>query len=267
MRADLPRDPKTVLIADYLSRERAFMSWLTDPVQQFCKESAYEHVTRNVTVALCVTGLLVTWGIARDRGDRDGDDLVLDKCRLNTIDELSGVPCFGQAMASVGWAVEEAGEVVRFPKFFKENESPEDRHRRQNAERQARFRGKRKKSGSVTGALQGNVTNNADVTHREEKRREEKNKPKPIASSDLSLSAVNGSAVAYIPLVDGTEYGITTNQLQEFELAYPALDCKQTFLEMRAWCISNPSLRKTRSGVLRFVNTWLSKEQNKARGA
>lgn len=193
MRPDLCKDPKTVLIADYLAEQREFMDWLSDPVQRRCDESAYEHVTRNVTVALCVTALLVTWGIARDRGDRDGDDLVLDKCRLNTLDELSGIPCFGDAMASVGWAIDGPGETVRFPKFFKENESPDDRHRRQNAERQARFREKRGKEKGVTGALLSNVTNNAEVTHREEKRR----KPPIVPQGGLNGASFDAFWKAY----------------------------------------------------------------------
>jgi hypothetical protein len=87
----------------------------------------------------------------------------------------------------------------------------------------------------------------------------------PLASGDQSPSAANGSTVAYLPLVDGSEFGISAETLAEFDKAYPAVDCKQTLQEMRAWCIANPKNQKTRTGVLRFVNTWLSKEQNKAR--
>jgi len=70
MRVWLSRDPRVITMADFLSSERQFMNWLTDPVQQSCKESVYEHVTRNVTVALCVSALLVIWGTAREQGDR-----------------------------------------------------------------------------------------------------------------------------------------------------------------------------------------------------
>lgn len=72
----------------------------------------------------------------------------------------------------------------------------------------------------------------------------------------------NGKAVAYIPLNDGTDYGISAEQFAEFEKLYPAVDVKQTLNEIRGWNLANPTHRKTRSGVLRHVNRWLSREQN-----
>ena len=87
-----------------------------------------------------------------------------------------------------------------------------------------------------------------------------------VASSDESLSAgkpVNGNAVAYIPLNDGSDFGISAEQILEFEKLYPAVDVPQTLNEIRAWNLSNPQHRKTRSGVLRHVNRWLAKEQNR----
>jgi hypothetical protein len=85
-----------------------------------------------------------------------------------------------------------------------------------------------------------------------------------IAPRD-TRSAINGNAVAYIPLNDGSDFGISVENVAEFEKAYPAVDCKQTLQEIRAWCVSNTAKRKTRGGVLRFVNSWLAREQNKAR--
>jgi len=32
---------------------------------------------------------------------------------------------------------------------------------------------------------------------------------------------------------------------------------------MKGWLDANPAKRKTKKGILRFVNTWLSKEQDK----
>ncbi len=158
MRVSLPRDPKVIAMADWLAGQREFMDWLTDPVRCSCKNSAYDHVTRNVTVALCVTALLVTWGMARERGDRDDDDLVLECCDLETISAVAGIPFFGQAMGFVKWAKEEPNQILRLSGFFKDHESPDEKFKRQNAQRQARFRENKARNES-------NVT----ITHREEK--------------------------------------------------------------------------------------------------
>ena len=169
MRVWLKKDPKVIQMADYLAGQRAFMDWLTEPVHQTCRESAYEHVTRNVTVALCVTGLCVTWGAAREQGDRDGDDLIVKNCNLETIAAISDTPCFGDAMAFVGWARCGKNNSTTFPNFFREAELPHERHRRANAERQARYRDRQKGKGTRDNNVTGNALHNVTVTPREEK--------------------------------------------------------------------------------------------------
>ena len=48
----------------------------------------------------------------------------------------------------------------------------------------------------------------------------------------------------------------------EYVRLYPGVDVKKAFREMRSWSNSNPEKRKTRKGVKRFVNGWLSREQD-----
>jgi hypothetical protein len=55
--------------------------------------------------------------------------------------------------------------------------------------------------------------------------------------------------------------------VDEFVRLYPAVDVMQQLRNMRGWLLANPSNRKTESGINRFMNTWLSKEQNRARPA
>ena len=49
---------------------------------------------------------------------------------------------------------------------------------------------------------------------------------------------------------------------QEYKRLYPNVNIDAEFMAMRAWCINNPTKRKTASGMLRFVGSWLAKEQN-----
>ncbi len=67
------------------------------------------------------------------------------------------------------------------------------------------------------------------------------------------------------PLIlnDGSEWKPTEALFAEYVRLYPKVDVKQQFNEMRGWCLSNPHKRKTRRGITRFVNGWLSREQNK----
>jgi len=73
----------------------------------------------------------------------------------------------------------------------------------------------------------------------------------------------DGPAFIEIPLNDGSGFPVTEAQVDEFSGLYPAVDVRQELRAMRAWGIANPSKRKTRGGAMRFVNSWLGKEQDK----
>lgn len=84
-------------------------------------------------------------------------------------------------------------------------------------------------------------------------------------SSEKQTSAPKKEAdVEAVILNDGSEWRPDEALFAEYVRLYPGVDVKQQFNEMRAWCLGNPEKRKTRRGVRRFVNTWLSKAQDKA---
>lgn len=68
--------------------------------------------------------------------------------------------------------------------------------------------------------------------------------------------------VSAITLNDGTEWLPTQKDFEEYQRLYPAVDVPQQFNKMRAWCLSNPTKRKTIRGVKKFVNGWLAREQD-----
>lgn len=65
------------------------------------------------------------------------------------------------------------------------------------------------------------------------------------------------------PLNTGEEYPITEGSISKWEQLYPAVDIRQELRKMRGWLDSNPTKRKTRGGIARFVNSWLSREQDR----
>lgn len=70
-------------------------------------------------------------------------------------------------------------------------------------------------------------------------------------------------AILQIPLNDKTTYGVTEAQVKTWAELYPAVDVMQQLRQMIGWCQGNPRRCKTRNGVLRFVNSWLSREQDR----
>lgn len=67
-----------------------------------------------------------------------------------------------------------------------------------------------------------------------------------------------------IALNDKSLYPIFTEDVEEWQVLYPAIDVLQELRKMKGWCDANPKNRKTKSGVKRFVNSWLSRAQDKA---
>ena len=87
-----------------------------------------------------------------------------------------------------------------------------------------------------------------------------------LGKDSISCSEPNKLAsepIIFIPLNDGTEYGVTEEMYNEFCTCYPAVDVKQELNKMRAWSLSNPTKKKTKRGVAKFINGWLSKEQDR----
>ena len=66
-----------------------------------------------------------------------------------------------------------------------------------------------------------------------------------------------------LSLVDKTDYDVPLSKIEEWKEAYPAVDIEQELKKMSAWLNANPSRKKTRRGINRFINTWLSREQDK----
>lgn len=68
-----------------------------------------------------------------------------------------------------------------------------------------------------------------------------------------------------LTLNDKTEYWIYQDQVDEWSELFPAVDVMQELRKMKSWLDCNTSRRKTKRGILRFVNGWLSKEQDKGK--
>jgi hypothetical protein len=205
IRTDLYRDPKVCLIADALMDHNAPLACY---VNQFYQRDM--TVTRNVTRNATVGALVAVWGVMRTRGRRVGDDLLSPGASLAVLDDVSDLPGFGVAMASVGWAVESPKGLL-FPRFFCEfNVEPVDEKKAKAAERQRRYRDRQVGNSDVTRDVTRDVTAASRVTSqsnaRVDKSREEliqdTHTPHTYAkfdfvAADVGGIEINGELVTY----------------------------------------------------------------------
>lgn len=139
-----------------------------------------------------------------------------------------------------------------------EEEKRERVSRRNSRNAMARYRTSEKDAADCDGmqahAMAGNTIPNQSKPYQ--------TKPDQSKGDSAEPEKVSASAPA-IPLVDGTDFYISEKELEEWKKAFPAVNVEQELREMRAWCLANPTMRKTARGVHRFINTWLSREQDK----
>lgn len=78
-----------------------------------------------------------------------------------------------------------------------------------------------------------------------------------IMDSNNSIERKENKNTIMLPLKDGSEYAVCTDQIEEWQGVFKQLDVQNEVQRMRAWCLANPSKRKTRRGIQRFATNWL----------
>lgn len=63
-------------------------------------------------------------------------------------------------------------------------------------------------------------------------------------------------------LNDNTTYQVAETDINKWGELYPAVNVEQELRGMIGWLDANPKKRKTRKGIKRFINSWLSRAQD-----
>jgi len=61
----------------------------------------------------------------------------------------------------------------------------------------------------------------------------------------------------------GEEWQADDSDIIQWQKTYPAVDVFLELAKMESWLDANPSKRKTSKGIKRFVNSWLSRAQDR----
>lgn len=114
-------------------------------------------------------------------------------------------------------------------------------------------------------ATDGRHSNDILTTPIEEKIRKEE-ELNSITKDDTICSEPEKSAPTpsgiLLPLVDKSVYNVPQEKIALWRETYPAVNVDQELRRMIAWLDSNPTKRKTRRGVERFINSWLARTQD-----
>lgn len=173
MRVNLRKHPKVIAMSRCLAADRAFMDWWSNPQRYTCHENVTEIVTFENVTRVTVCGLLEVWG-AINTAIKDDD--TVEYMELIDIDDIAGIPGFGEAMESVGWVSvvdEEHYKGLSFPNFREFNTPDSERKKgKSDAERAREYRQRKKAE-----AEQQQRHDRHGSSQGEEKRREENTTP------------------------------------------------------------------------------------------
>ena len=118
------------------------------------------------------------------------------------------------------------------------------------------------------------VPTDIEIDIRDRDKRSDTDSTSQVDSSNKGIESTTSSAersddhstpepaVFTLPLNDNTNYEVTQSEIDEYSELYPAVDVKQEIRGMIGWIKANPTRRKTRRGIKRFMNSWLSRSQD-----
>lgn len=131
----------------------------------------------------------------------------------------------------------------------------------ESAARVRRYREKKalQSNAGVTPLLQDGNTD-IDIEKDIEKEKEKDICPEPDSGPEEQ-------PVITLPLNTGEEHLIFQRDIDTFADLYPAVDILQAMRGMKGWLMTNPTKRKTKRGIGRFMNSWLAREQDKGGSA
>ena len=92
------------------------------------------------------------------------------------------------------------------------------------------------------------------------------NKNKECSSSSPVAKATPKEPESYfikLILNDNSYYYVIDEEVKEYKTLYPNVDVEQQLRNMAGWLNANQRKRKTKRGIKRFINSWLSKEQDR----
>ncbi len=82
------------------------------------------------------------------------------------------------------------------------------------------------------------------------------------SSSMQNTNAEKENSFIDLILNDKSLFFVNDKDIAEWEKLYPAVDVKQELRNMKGWLDANPTRRKTRRSIKRFINNWLTRTQD-----
>ena len=84
----------------------------------------------------------------------------------------------------------------------------------------------------------------------------------PLASTAHAVPADRGKLLGTLPCTGGVEYEVCQDDFERDVGLFPGVDVAQEYRNMKAWLLASPKRQKTKSGIRRFMASWLTRAQD-----
>ena len=107
------------------------------------------------------------------------------------------------------------------------------------------------------------ITNNQQSNNNQITTNKNDKNNKNIKEKEIDKEKESFSQVVLTMMIDtGDEYEITESMLKEWQQLHPKVNVLEEMQKMKAWLYANPNKRKTKRGMKRFINSWLSSSKS-----
>lgn len=117
----------------------------------------------------------------------------------------------------------------------------------------------------TTSRTTGRTTGGQQTVHKQECKNGDNVENKDIKSG--ASAEASEPAIGYIPTnkynTEGEQYPVTQSQIDDWQAVYPAVNVLQEVKKAKAWLQANPAKAKTYRGMAKFLNGWMSRQQDK----
>ena len=110
------------------------------------------------------------------------------------------------------------------------------------------------------------LSENVDIA-KQSKGKESKGKESKEKDICAEPESASTPPVMTLPLNDGAMFPVEEDDISKWSALYPSVDILAELRKMAGWLDANPTRRKTKAGIRRFVNGWLAKEQDRGGSA
>lgn len=192
--------------------------------------------------------------------------VAIDALVIGINEDEETVTSFLATMETLQLVSKDGHDIYTIPRVTRNLSERKDISERRSKAAGKRWRSEDKKPKIDANAMQMQSKCNANAMHVQSKCNANtihNSTDKIVSNTIVRVTTETPVVLWYLATNSNDMVAITAEQVKRWKELYPAVDVMQSLRNMAGWLEANPTRRKTKRGMLKFVNNWLQREQDK----